>query len=146
MGFIMDPHEELKSCMVKRDEAKGMAIRSGSSFKLDGFCWCTAIFKSYRRFSIGLRSGLWLGHSNTCKCFPLNHSSVAIAVCLGSLSCWKVNLCPSPKSLEDWNRFPSRSSLYLECDVEVRHWPRAAFGSLTHTHIHHSSLRHYTIS
>ena len=32
------------------------------------------------------------------------------------------------------------------CDVEVRHWPRAAFGSLTHTHIYHSSLRHYTIS
>ena len=29
-----------------------------SSFKLDGFCWCTAIFKPYHRFSIGLRSGL----------------------------------------------------------------------------------------
>uniref|UniRef100_A0AAZ3QCF0 Transposase Tc1-like domain-containing protein n=1 Tax=Oncorhynchus tshawytscha TaxID=74940 RepID=A0AAZ3QCF0_ONCTS len=29
-----------------------------SSFKLDGFRWCTAIFKSYHRFSIGLRSGL----------------------------------------------------------------------------------------
>ena len=42
------------------------------------------------------------------KCFPLNHSSVALAVCLGSLSCWKVNLHPSLKSLEDRNRFPSR--------------------------------------
>ena len=29
-----------------------------SSFKLDGFRRCTAIFKSYHRFSIGLRSGL----------------------------------------------------------------------------------------
>ena len=29
-----------------------------SSFKLDGFSWCTAIFKSYDKFSIGLRSGL----------------------------------------------------------------------------------------
>ena len=44
------------------------------SFKLDGFCWCTANFKSYHRFSIGLRSGLWLGHFNTFKCltsFPV---------------------------------------------------------------------------
>ena len=48
-----------------------------SSFKLDGFRWCTAIYKSYHRFSIGSRSGLWLGHSNTFKCFPLNHLSVA---------------------------------------------------------------------
>ena len=29
-----------------------------SSFKLDWFHWCTPIFKSYHRFSIGLRSGL----------------------------------------------------------------------------------------
>ena len=84
-----------------------------SSFKLYGFRWCTAIFKSYHRFSIGLRSELWLGHSKTFKCFPLNHLSVCLAVCLGSLSCWKGNLRPSLKSLEDWNRFPSRISLYL---------------------------------
>ena len=83
------------------------------AFKLDGFHWCPAIFKSYHRFSIGLRWGLWLGHSKKCKCFPLNHSTVTLAVCLGSLSCWKVNLRPSLKSLEDWNRFPSRISLYL---------------------------------
>ena len=36
-----------------------------SSFKLNGFCWCTAICKSYHWFLIGLRSGLWLGHSKT---------------------------------------------------------------------------------
>ena len=45
--------------------------------------------------------------------FSLNHLSVALAVCLGSLSCWKVNLRPSLKSLEGWNRFPSRISLFL---------------------------------
>ena len=84
-----------------------------SSFKSDGFCWCRAIFKSYHQFSIGLRTGLWLGHSKTFKCFPLNHSSVALAVCLGSMSCWKVNLRHNLKSLEDWNRFPSGISLYL---------------------------------
>ena len=52
-----------------------------SSVKLNGCRWCTAIFKSHHRFSIGLRSGLWLGHSKTFKCYPLNHSSVALAVC-----------------------------------------------------------------
>ena len=56
--------------------------------------------KSYHRFWIGLRSGLWLGHSKTFKCFPLSHTSVALAVCLVSLSC-QVNLRPSLKSLED---------------------------------------------
>jgi hypothetical protein len=35
-----------------------------------------------------LRSWLWLGHSKTFKCLPLNHSRVALAVCLGSMSCW----------------------------------------------------------
>jgi hypothetical protein len=35
-----------------------------------GFRWCTAIFNSYHRFSIWLRSGLWLGHSITSKCSP----------------------------------------------------------------------------
>ena len=84
-----------------------------SSLKLDGFRWCTAIFKSYHRFLIGLRSLLWLGHSKTFKCFPLNYLSVSLGVCLGSLPCLKVNLHPGLKSLEDWIRFRSRISLYL---------------------------------
>ena len=81
--------------------------------KFDGFRWCTAIFKSYHRFSIGLRSGIWLGHSKTFRCFPINHSSVALTVCLGSLSCWKVNLHPSLKSLEDWSSHPSFLQFWL---------------------------------
>ena len=70
----------------------------------------TAIFKSCHRFSIGFRSGLWLGHFKTLTCFDLNHSIVALAVCLGSLSCWKMNL--SLKSFADWIRFSSRFTLY----------------------------------
>jgi hypothetical protein len=90
-----------------------------SSFKLEWFRWCTAIFKSFHRFSIGLRSGLWRSHSNTFKCFPLNHSSVALAVCLGPLSCLKVNLHHTLKSLEDWDRFPSKMSLYLAPSMQI---------------------------
>ncbi len=36
-----------------------------------------------------------------------------LAVCLGSLSCWKVNLRPSLRSWALWRRFLSRISLYL---------------------------------
>ena len=102
----------------RQSPATGIFVHSSrqycsSSFKLDGIHWCIAIFKLYHRFSIDLRSGLWQGHSKTFKYFPLNHLSVALAVCLGSLSCWKVNLHHSLNSLEEWNRFPSRISLYL---------------------------------
>ncbi len=36
-----------------------------------------------------------------------------LAVCFGSLSCWKVNLRPSLRSWALWRRFSSRISLYL---------------------------------
>ncbi len=54
-----------------------------------GCRWATRTFNSLQRFSMGLRSGDWLGHSRTLKCFLRRHSFVARAVCLGSLSCWK---------------------------------------------------------
>ena len=77
----------------------------------------TAIFKSCHRFSIGFRSGFWLGHSNTWIYFELNHSIVALAVCLGLLSCWKVNLRPSLKSFADSNMFSSKIALYLALSI-----------------------------
>ena len=43
----------------------------------------------------------------------LNHSIVALAVFLGSLSYWKVNLRPSLKSFAVSNRFSFKVSLYL---------------------------------
>uniref|UniRef100_A0A8C5N124 Sterol regulatory element-binding protein cleavage-activating protein n=1 Tax=Leptobrachium leishanense TaxID=445787 RepID=A0A8C5N124_9ANUR len=52
-----------------------------------GCRWATRTFNSLQRFSMGLRSGDWLGHSRTLICFLRSHSFVARAVCLGSLSC-----------------------------------------------------------
>jgi len=46
------------------------------------------------RFSIGFRSGDWLGHARTLICFLQSHSLVILAVCFGSLSCWKTQ--PQP--------------------------------------------------
>ncbi len=64
------------------------------SFRFWGCRWATLSFSSLHRFSIGFRSGDWLGHSRTLKCFLPSHSLVALAVCLGSLSCWKTQLRP----------------------------------------------------
>ncbi len=60
-----------------------------------------------------LKSGLWLGHSRTVAELLWSHSFVILAVCLGSLSSWKVNLRPSLRSWALWRRFSSRMSLYL---------------------------------
>ncbi len=84
-----------------------------SSVRLDVKRWWTAIFRSLQRCSIGFKSGLWLGHSRTVTELLWSHSFVILAVCLGSLSCWKVNLRPSLRSWALWRRFSSRISLYL---------------------------------
>lgn len=65
----------------------------------------TAVFKSWPRFLIGLRSGFWLGYSNACRFLILNHSIVALAICFSYLSSWRVNIHFSLKSLVDWNKF-----------------------------------------
>ena len=84
-----------------------------SSVRLDGERCCTAIFRSLQRCLIGFKSGLWLGHSRTFRDLSQSHSCVVLAVCLGSLSCWKVNLHPSLRSCVLWNRFSSRISQYF---------------------------------
>uniref|UniRef100_A0A8C6P5Q3 Transposase Tc1-like domain-containing protein n=1 Tax=Nothobranchius furzeri TaxID=105023 RepID=A0A8C6P5Q3_NOTFU len=73
----------------------------------------TRTFNSLHRFSMGLRSGDWLGHSRTFKCFLRSHSFVARAVCLGSLSCWKTQPRFIFKALTDGRRFWLRISRYM---------------------------------
>ena len=55
----------------------------------------TRLFSVLHRFSIGLRSGLCEGHSNTFTLLSRSHFLTTCAVCLGSLSCWKIQLRPS---------------------------------------------------
>ena len=78
---------------------------SSSSVRLDGERLRTTVFRSCLRFSVGFRSGRGLSHSHTWICFVLHHSIVALVLCSGSSSCWKVNLRPSLKSFADSNRF-----------------------------------------
>ncbi len=78
-----------------------------------GCRWATRTFNSLQRFSMGLRSGDWLGHSRTLKCFLRSHSFVARAVCLGSLSCWKTQPCFIFNALADGRRFSLKISRYM---------------------------------
>jgi len=61
-------------------------------------------FRSLQRFSIWFRSGDWLGHSLTLKCFLQSHSLVILAVCFGSLSCWKTQPQPIFNALTEGRR------------------------------------------
>jgi hypothetical protein len=66
--------------------------------QLDGDRRCTAIFRSLQRCLTRSMSGLWLGRSRTFRDLSRSHSCIVLAVCLGLLSCWKVNLHPSLRS------------------------------------------------
>lgn len=75
-----------------------------------GHCWWTAVFRSLQRCLICL---IWLGHSRTFTALSLSHCCVVLAVCLGLLSWWKINLRSSLRSWAPWNRFSLRISLYF---------------------------------
>ena len=89
-----------------------LLCRSSQAVRLDGEHRCTAIFRSLQRCSIRFKSGLWLLHSRTFRDLSRSHSCIVLAVCLGLLSCWKVN----HPSLRCWalrSRFSSRLPLYF---------------------------------
>ena len=73
----------------------------------------TRSFTSLHRFSIGFRSGDWLGHSRTLICFFLSHSFVALAVCFGSLSCWKTHPWPIFSAHTEGRRLSPKISRYM---------------------------------
>ena len=54
-----------------------------NSVRFQGCCWAKPSFSSLQRFSIGFRSGDWLGHSRTLIYFFWSHSLVFLAVCFG---------------------------------------------------------------
>ncbi len=75
--------------------------------------WATQSFSSLYRFSIGFRSGDWLGHSRNLKFFLRSHSLVALAVCLGSLSCWKTQPWPIFNALTEGRRLLAKIPRYM---------------------------------
>ncbi len=73
-------------------------ITSFRDWMLDGE-WClTCLFRIPHRCSIGFRSGDILGHWITFTLFFFRNPTVALDVCLGSLSCWKSARRPRARS------------------------------------------------
>ncbi len=74
-------------------------MTSFRDWMLDGE-WCsTCLFRIPHRCSIGFRSGDILGHWITFTLFFFRNATVALDVCLGSLSCWKSARRPRARSL-----------------------------------------------
>ena len=78
-----------------------------------GFRLWTLTFKVFQKFTIGFKSGDWLGQLRVLISLFSNHSFVSFAVCLGSLSCWSTKFRPCPKEVADFWRFFSIISLYM---------------------------------
>ena len=74
---------------------------SSNFFRLEGLLAITLIFSSLHRFSIGFKSGLWLGHWKTWMFLSANHFFTTFAVCFGSSLCWNVHWCPRPSFSAD---------------------------------------------
>ena len=83
------------------------------SWRFWGCRLATQSFSSLHRFSMGCRSGDRLGHSRTLIYFFLSHSFVALAVCFGSLSCWKTHPRPIFSTLTEGRRLSPKISQYM---------------------------------
>ena len=91
-----------------------------SSVKLDRDLGLTDIFMSIQRCSIGFKSGLWLdtqGHSQSC---PRTHSCIVLAVCIGSLFFWEMNL---PEILSALDQVFIKNISVLLCSAFPQPWP-----------------------
>ncbi len=75
------------------------------SLRFRGLRLATRTFSSLHRFSMGLRSGDWLGHSRTLMCFFLSHSFVTLACVFGSFLFWNIHQWPIFKG-PGWLQMP----------------------------------------
>ena len=89
-----------------------------SSVRLDEEHSCTAIFRSLQRCLTRFRSGLLFGPSRTFRDLSRNHSCVVLALCLGLLSCWKVNIHPEDLSTLEQVIIKARSLLSSVLSLE----------------------------
>ncbi len=93
-------------------------MTSFRDWMLDGE-WCsTCLFRIPHRCSIGFRSGDILGHWITFTLFFFRNPTVALDVCLGSLSCWKS--ARRPRARSDGSIFSFSIEQYI-CEFTYSH-------------------------
>ena len=88
----------------------------GAPLKLHQVGWKASVHSHFQispEMFNRIQSGLWLGHSRTFIDLSWSHSFEILALCLGSLPCWKMNRRPSLRSRALWSRFSARMSLYI---------------------------------
>ena len=73
----------------------------------------TFTFNCFQRFSIGFKSGDWLGHSRTLMRWVLNHSVVCLDVSFESLYFWNVQRLPNPSIMAELQKHLSNISHYF---------------------------------
>ena len=83
------------------------------SLRLVGYRSATWIFSFLHRFSKGLMSGDWHGHSIVLMCFFLSHSFVTFGIWFESLSSWNTYPRSIFNVLVEARRFSLKISLYL---------------------------------
>lgn len=96
---------------------------------------------SVRLFGDHLWKAISIGILSLALCFEIDHSIVALAVCLGSMSCWNMNLCPRLKSFSNCNTFSLRVAFNLAPSTHSsshHFWP--AYLSLLKKSILHSMM------
>ena len=86
---------------------------SADTLKLCQVGWGVSLHRYFQVSPEMFKTGLWLGHSRKFRDLSRSHFCIGLAVCLGSLSCWKVNFHPSLRSCALWIRYSSRISLYF---------------------------------
>lgn len=72
--------------------------------------WRTLIIKPYHIIFTRFKSGLWLGHCNTCTCFCLSNCILFLALCFLS-SCLKITFYCS------LNSFAASNRIFLGCSL-----------------------------
>ena len=66
---------------------------------------------------MGFRSGDWLGHSRTLRCFLRSHSLVVLHVCFWWLSSWKTQPRPIFNALTEGRGLLAKISRYMPLSI-----------------------------
>ncbi len=117
-------------------------MTSFRDWMLDGE-WCsTCLFRIPHRCSIGFRSGDILGHWITFTLFFFRNPTVALDVCLGSLSCWKS--ARRPRARSDGSIFSFSIEQYI-CEFMMPSMKCSSPTPAALMHIHDANLPFHQI-
>ena len=99
-------------------EAQVALIVAFSSSALLGLAYRIFLFTIPHRFPMGLRSGEFAGQLRTVIPWSLNQVLVALALCAGAKSCWKMTSASGKSDAFSLTKSPSDASSIEGADQE----------------------------